>query len=265
MNSPIRLHGGSANEERQKIVGRQRALIKASREAGIKKALRQFNQSLRKADADQMVAAVGRLRILCTLSEEVNTLLSAYLLESVSSEGTEEHRSSPTQCTAELSVYCVGSLLLHKCYQSLMQKKPGLNEEPEWMLAVTGLRIGPFLTLEHALEVELCMQSSMHAAADMRGFTQLTLELDRFGQALHAIFHSHRFNGPPTPSPVDLNLQETLEQASYPAIQAAFSSDGYVRFFALSRPFEILVYGRGVQRHGRFLYRLNQMGEIPYP
>ena len=74
------------------------------------------------------------------------------------------------------------------------------------MLAITGLRVGPFLTLEHWLEFKLSLQSPARAAADMTEFTQLMLKLDQFGQALHAIFHSHRFDGPPRPSGIDLNL-----------------------------------------------------------
>jgi hypothetical protein len=231
----------------------------------MEKALRQFNRSLRKADSDGAVAAAERIRTLCTLSEEVNTLVNSYVSESLPSEKAEGHLLLPTQYPADIPIYCVSSAVLHECYRYLMQKKPGMDEEPEWMLAVTGLHIGPFLTLEHWLEFKLSLQSQAQAVADMTEFTHLMLKLDEFGQALHAIFHSHRFKGPPRPSGIDLNLQETLEQASYLAIQAVFSQDGYVRFFACDRPFEILIYGKEVQRYDRFLYRLNQIGEVSHP
>lgn len=262
----LRLHKGSA-EEKKKDIGRQCTQIKASCEAGMEKELRQFNRSLRKADSDGAAAAAERIRTLCTLSEEVNTLVNSYVSESPpsSDEKTEGHRLLSTQYTADIPIYCVSSAVLHECYRYLMQKKPGMDEEPEWMLAVTGLRIGPFLTLEHWLEFKLSLQSQARAVADMTEFTHLMLKLDEFGQALHAIFHSHRFKGPPRPSGIDLNLQETLEHASYPAIQAVFSQDGYVRFFAHDRPFEMLVYGREVQKNERFLYRLNQIGEVSHP
>ena len=264
MNPPFRLHRRSAEGKRKEALGRQCALIAASCETGMGKTLRQFNRSLRKANSDGVIAATERIRTLYTLSREVNSLVSSYLLESSLSGKAEEPRPLPTQHTADIPIYCISSMVLHECHRYLMQKKPGMNEEPEWMLAVTGLHIRPFLTLEHWLEFKLSLQSPARAAADMTEFTKLMLKLDEFGQALHAIFHSHRFNGPPSPSGTDLNLQETLEQASYPAIQAVFSQDGYVRFFACDRPFEVLIYGREVQRHERFLYRINQIGEISH-
>jgi proteasome lid subunit RPN8/RPN11 len=261
----FRLHKGTAERKREEAISRHCTLIKASCEAGMEKALRQFNRSLRKADSDGAAAATERIRTLRTLSEEVNTLVNSYVLESPPSGKTEGHRLPPTQYPADIPIYCISSMVLHECYRYLMQKKPGRDEELEWMLAVTGLRIGPFLTLEHWLEFKLSLQSRAQATADMTDFIQLMLKLDEFGQALYAIFHSHRFNGPPRPSGIDLNLQETLEQASYPAVQAVFSQDGYVRFFAYDRSFEMLVYGREVQRYERFLYRLNQIGEVSHP
>ena len=264
MSPILRLHGGAAERKRKDVIGQQCALIGVSCEIGMRKALRRFNRSLRKADSDGVIATAERIRTLCTLSREVNTLVSSYLSEPPPSRKTEEHRLPPTQYPADIPIYCISSMVLHECHSYLMQKKPGGNEEPEWMLAITGLCVGPFLTLEHWLEFKLSLQSPARAAADMTEFTQLMLKLDAFGQALHAIFHSHRLNGPPRPSGIDLNLQKTLEQASYPAIQAVFSQDGYVRFFACDRPFEVLVYGREVKKHERFLYCLNQIGEISH-
>jgi proteasome lid subunit RPN8/RPN11 len=264
MNLLARLHRKSNEEKRKEAISRQCALLGASYETGMIKALRRFNRFLRKADSDGTIAAAKRIRTLCTLSKEVNALVSSYLLESPPFRKTEEHRLLPSQFPADIPIYFISSMVLHECYRYLMQKKPGANEEPEWMLAVTGVRIGSFLTLEHWLEFKLSLQSPAQAAADMTDFTKLMLKLDEFGQALHGIFHSHRFNGPPRPSGTDLHLQETLEQASYLAIQAIFSQDGYVRFFARDRPFEVLIYGREVQRHERFLYRLNQIGEVSH-
>lgn len=257
MKLPLRFHRGLIGEKNKEAIQQQCALIEISCAAGVRKALQQFNGSLRKADVQGAAAAAERIRTLHTLSEEMKALVNAYLSESLTFEKTEEHHLPPAQYPVTIPVYCVSSMTLHECYRYLVQKKPGTNEEPEWMLAVTGLRIGPFLTLEHWLEFELAEQSWAQAAADMKAFTQLMLELDEYGQALHALFHSHRLNGPPRPSGIDMNLQETLEQASYPAIQAVFSQDGYVRFFARARPFEMLVYGQEIQKHGRFLYRLN--------
>lgn len=258
---PFRTHSATDYTCREAIE-KQYKLIEIACQIGMKKTLLQFNRSLRKANVKDAAAAAERVRTLCALQEEMITLLDAYLSTSKPSRQAANHQPSPAEHAITIPIYCMSSMTLHQCYKYLMQSKPDINEEPEWMLAVTGLRIGPFLTLEHWVVVTLSHQLRTSAAADMKAFTQLMLQLDAFGQALHAIFHSHRFIGSPRPSGIDLDLQETLEQASYPAIQAIFSQDGYIRFFACARPFEVLVYGQGVQKYERYLYRLNQISEI---
>ncbi|MGQ9493709.1 MAG: hypothetical protein ACUVR2_08115 [Anaerolineae bacterium] len=266
MKLPFPFRGHSATDYTcQEAIKKQYNLIESACQIGVKKTLQQFHRSMRKADAEKAAVYIERIRTLCTLKEEMAELLDTYLDMRRPFERAAQHQASPEEHPVAIPVYCVSSMTLHQCYQHLMQSKPNTNEEPEWMLAVTGLRIGPFLTLEHWLTVTLSHQSRAQAAADTGAFTQLMLKLDTFGQALHAIFHSHRFNGPPRPSGIDLNLQKTLEQASYPAIQAVFSQDGYVRFFAWARPFEMLVYGQGVEKYERFLYRLDQIGKIRNP
>lgn len=228
----------------------------------MEKALRRFNEALRRADPAWATASLEQIRTLQALKDEANELITSFLPETPQPLRAESHKLPPEQELTAIPVYCVSSMFLHECYQYLIRSKPGAGGEPEWMLAVTGLRIGHFLTLEHRLEFKLSNQSLAQASADMKEFTKLMIDLSEFGQALHAIFHSHRLAGPPSPSGIDMHLQETLEQASYPAIQAVFSEDGYIRFFARNRPFEVLVYGKGVDKHGRFLYRLNQIGKV---
>jgi hypothetical protein len=100
----------------------------------------------------------------------------------------------------------------------------------------------------------------------MQDFAVNAITLHEHGQALHAIFHSHPFPGRPTPSGVDWRLQEVLDKGGYPAIQAVFSQDGYIRFFA-KRPFVVTVFGTGVEcvDQDNFLYRLMHFGTLPHP
>ena len=133
------------------------------------------------------------------------------------------------------------------------------------MLAVTGLKRDHMLTLEHLIEVRLATQSGGQASFDMQDFTRVAVSLHEHGQALHAIFHSHRFSGPTHPSGTDDHLQRILEEGGYPAIQAVFSEDGYVRFFARQRQFAVEVHGKGVERVEKYLYRIIHFSTLPHP
>ena len=99
----------------------------------------------------------------------------------------------------------------------------------------------------------------------MQDFTRIAVSLHEHGQALHAIFHSHRFTGPPHPSGTDDRLQRIIEEGGYPAIQAVFSEDGYVRFFARQRKFAVEVHGKGVKSVERDLFRIVQFSALPHP
>lgn len=164
-----------------------------------------------------------------------------------------------------LPTYVVSPATLASAYTQLTRHLPEGGREPEWMLAVTGVRYELLRTLEHLIEVKLAKQSAVTAAFDMQDFTRIAISLHEQGQALHAIFHSHRFNGPPQPSAVDWRLQEMLDQGGYPTIQAVFSEDGFVRFFA-HRPFTVKVSGKGVEcvEPKTFLYRVTNFRTLPH-
>jgi hypothetical protein len=93
----------------------------------------------------------------------------------------------------------------------------------------------------------------------------LLIEIDeRFGHFLHGLFHSHRGTGIKTsrPSSIDLNTQSRYEEGGYQMIGAVFTDDGFVRFFSHQLPFEIHVYGKGVERHGDTIFRLTEIGAM---
>ena len=165
------------------------------------------------------------------------------------------------------TVYRISSSTLAAAFRYLMRRLPDArNSEPEWMLAVTGLRLpNGERTLESLVEIRLNRQSAVQASFDMQDFTQAAVTMHMHGQALHAVFHSHRFAGHPGPSGVDLALQRQLEAGGYPAIQAVFSEDGYVRFFGGQRPWEIEVYGRGALRLADDLWQIVERDVLPTP
>lgn len=164
----------------------------------------------------------------------------------------------------DATVYWISSATLAEAYRYLVRKLPGGRGEPEWMLAVTGIRLADGTrTLEKLIEIKLAGQSAVRASFDMADFTRVAVLLHEHGQALHAILHSHRFAGQPGPSGVDLALQAQLEAGGYPAIQAVFSEDGYVTFFGGQRPWAIRVHGQGVAQVGPRSWRITERETLP--
>ena len=147
-------------------------------------------------------------------------------------------------------VYTASKLFLDECLSYLTQGRA------EWMRAVTGIRLGNYYTLERMIHLDLETQSAARATADMDSVFRALLSLADSGHALHAVFHSHRSRGMPGPSSIDKALQQRLDRGGYPAIQAIFSEDGFVRFFGGQEPFEVKVYGTGVEKVNERVYRL---------
>jgi hypothetical protein len=167
---------------------------------------------------------------------------------------------------SQVPAYLISSATLAEAFAYLTKEVPGAEEQPEWMLGVTGILVDGKRTLERLLDIPLDIQSWARASFNMQEFARVLILLDAMGLALHSIFHSHRFAGKPRPSQTDWRLQEILDQGGYPAIQAVFSEDGYIRFFA-RRPFHITVSGKGVEcvDQASSLYRLVQFDTLPNP
>lgn len=212
----------------------------------------------------------GDSRVVKQAREDLELMLQEILnisaLTQQVSELTKLSSPIPKKKTNEIPIYCISSTTLAEAYAHLTRYLPRTKDEPEWMLAVSGLKQGSLHTLESLIDVRLSSQSAAQASFDMQDFTRIVVALHEHGQALHAIFHSHRFKGAPHPSSTDQNLQRILEEGGYPAIQAVFSEDGYVRFFA-RRQFSLEVHGKGVVsvEQQNFLYRIVQFNTLPHP
>lgn len=243
----------------QKRANRELQHLESALAQGIARHMALLNRALRE----------GKTPLVIRHREEMTRFLqaagaaSALLPQVRAAMGSSEARPAQEQS----DTYWISSCTLAYAYRFLTQHLPGTNQEPEWMLAVTGLKHGGIRTLDHLIEVKLATQSSGQASFDMQGFTHIAISLHEHGQALHAIFHSHRFHGPPSPSVTDDRLQCILEEGGYPAIQAVFSEDGYVRFFARRRRFAVEVHGKGVTAvdRERLLYRIVQFSTLPHP
>jgi hypothetical protein len=224
---------------------------------GIAQRLALLNRAMRQGDVPDVLHHQAELARLCEVAETLPAL-QAQVYKAL---GQPKPPPAPA-----FDTYWISSATLAEAYSFLTQRLPATGQEPEWMLAVTGLKNDRVRTLEHLIEVKLASQSPGQASFDMQDFTRIAVSLYEHGQALHAIFHSHRFHGPPHPSGVDDRLQRLLEEGGYPAIQAVFSEDGYVRFFA-RRPFAVEVHGKGVTclDRERFLYRITHFSTLPHP
>lgn len=126
----------------------------------------------------------------------------------------------------------------------------------EWMLAVTGAKHGNNYTLSRLFEMGAAHQSKMAFKGDDEAIFQVLGSLSKAGLLLQGVFHSHRFNGTPSPSGVDKALQKCLESGGYPVVQAVFSDDGYVKFFGGEHPFEVRVTG-SCERISKNVFKLN--------
>lgn len=249
----------------QDPVIRQRLAMQRAEQRGIARMMEPLRRALDEADALGIQFYGNRLVEYLQVVETVTpTLATLPSPQPAQSANLLPAPAVPDLPSAEPS-YLVSSPVLAQAKALLTRHLPGAGSEPEWMLAVTGVKQASLHTLEHLIEVKLASQSSTKAAFDMQDFARIVMELQEQGLALHAIFHSHRFAGPPHPSGVDWHLQDLLDKGGYPAIQAVFSEDGYVRFFA-RRPFSVTVYGKGVEDVDQesALYRITNFGTIPH-
>ncbi len=225
------------------LVERQAQAIASARAEGVSYHLKRMDAALRAGNTDLAQHHEAALRQF--LQETASVLQLAQEVQHGFAPPVAETKP-PAPTPQPVATYWISATVLAEAATYLTQHLPGAQGEPEWMLAVTGLYWNEVYTLEHLIEVELATQSGAQASFDIQDFTRIAMILHERGQKLHAIFHSHRWAGPPHPSNVDDRLQRILEEGGYPAIQAVFSEDGYVRFFARRRMFTVGVCGKGV-------------------
>lgn len=251
---------------------RQLAALDRDRATGIARKVARLNRALREADAPEIQrhqqVITDYLRVVEGSSGVVAEIAHKQLPSPApAAPPAPTVPQLPPPPAATTPVYWVSSTVLAEAHGYLTQPVPAVDSAPEWMLAVSGLRPeGARFTLEQLIAVDLDLQTPGNASFNMQDFARIAITLSQHGQALHAIFHSHRLRGPQSPSATDWRLQARLDQAGYPAIQAVFSEDGYVRFFA-RKPFHVAVIGKGVEtiHADQKLYRITHFGTLPNP
>jgi len=149
-------------------------------------------------------------------------------------------------------IYTVSSWFLYDSYKYLT-KKP--EEAAHY---VTGVKIDNIFTLDRMITFEMNKQSLGFVSGDFSSSHRALIEMDEYGHRLHGWFHSHPGTGigASYPSSIDKDHQERLERGGYPAIGAIFTRDGFIRFFSLNSYFEIIIYGKGVNKVGEKCWHL---------
>lgn len=150
-------------------------------------------------------------------------------------------------------IYIVSSLFLQDCYKYVTQKT-----NTEILVYITGIEHENLFVLTRIIGFKMDKQSAVYARGEINSTHNALINLDESGHKLLAVFHNHVANGVSAtfPSSIDTNNQDRLEKSGYSAISGIFSSDGYVRFFNNKDDFEILVYGKGADKYGDKIYRL---------
>jgi len=153
-------------------------------------------------------------------------------------------------------LYLVGASFLTGAFETLT-KTPD-----EHLVYATGPEDGKrAFAISQLVTFELAEKSAVSASPDPTSQLEALTELDRRGERLLAVLHSHPGHGAgaTTPSSVDRSTQEGLEKMGYPTIGAIFSRDGFIRFFSVNRPFRVAVSGTGIERAGEHVYRLTSV------
>jgi hypothetical protein len=119
-----------------------------------------------------------------------------------------------------------------------------------------GIRI-----IERMITFPFKQQSSVYVEGDHYATRDALIRMANFGYFLHAVCHSHpgKTIHSTLPSNIDLEHQSRLEKGGYQAISCIFSRDGFVRFFSVNLVFELNIYGEGVEKHGKNVFRLTEI------
>jgi len=167
-------------------------------------------------------------------------------------------------------VFILRSRTLHKIAKYLLSDRDG----KERLAYGTGYRFENVLTLDDFVPVHTKNSSKVHVDPDPDSRIKALDELDRYGDALQCLFHSHpgKTAHSVNPSFTDLDTLRNLE-AQYGAIGAICNAGGFLQFFSTSQLFQIVVVGKGVEDRGfsqakpgfRHLFRVCQLDADPLP
>lgn len=149
-------------------------------------------------------------------------------------------------------VYIVDSWLLQDLIRHLT---PSHDEDISY---VTGITLGRVRILSRICKVSLEKQSVVYARATHKSCVDALAEILEKGNRLHAMAHSHpgRGAGATHESSIDTNYLGHVQQAGADVIGIICSRDGFVRFFTVKKPFDVLVQGNGVTQIDEYVFQI---------
>ena len=157
-----------------------------------------------------------------------------------------------SETSSDKLIFSVGTKFLYENYRYLSSAG-----DKENFVYISGIQIGNVCTLDIMQKVRLKVQTSYGAETEEKSTAESIIDLDRFGHQLYATFHSHP-KGFTTPSSTDQKDLRELLNGGYKLIGAIFTLDGFLRFYGLV-PFEVTIYGKGVEKINENLYRLTHI------
>lgn len=167
-----------------------------------------------------------------------------------------EHETRPAVAGGKQR-YAVSSLFLHECFKDLT-----VDSDEEFFF-VTGTVIDGVYVLDQKTTFQHQKRNALGVIGQPSSTHKLLIKLEQFGHRLLACFHSHPGKGADAthPSGTDESFQQRLEDGGHIAVAAIFSRDGFVRFFRMDKEPEIEIYGAGVEKHGKNLFRLANINQ----
>lgn len=147
-----------------------------------------------------------------------------------------------------------------------VMKELTLTENEDLRFA-TGIEVAPRqYAITTFCQFALRHTSMVAAEADHTSMTRMLIGLHESDHKLLMTGHSHPGLGPgsTTPSSVDIDFHKRLEEGGYPVIGMIVNRKGYVRFFSHTRPFTVVVHGKGMEiiDEHNCLFKLDSMGPL---
>ncbi|MBU2481837.1 MAG: hypothetical protein KJ760_12165, partial [Proteobacteria bacterium] len=143
---------------------------------------------------------------------------------------------------------------VYECFHYLNR-----DRRNESLVDISGIQLDENLIIMERMEyLQHDTQTSVYARSNLISTYKTLMKIDTYGGLLTGVFHIHPGKGPESirPSVTDINDQMRREKVGMKAIGAIFSRDGFFRFFSKELGINIEIVGKGVKKHDRHLYQL---------
>jgi hypothetical protein len=173
-------------------------------------------------------------------------LLTWNQLQKRSTEATEIHNTS-NKLTYVVDSWFLSDLIKH------------LTPTPDEHISyITGVTIGELRVLSRICSLSLQKQSVVYALAAAQSCTSVLAEIHERGYKCHVMAHSHPGKGlaATRESGIDTKYLRRVQHAGADIIGAIVVRDGFVRFFTVEKPFEIVIQGAGVTEVDDHVFRI---------